>query len=411
MHGNDFAHLYLAGYLAKRGNNFYKAEYLFLAKEKIGIERLNPFVYPPPVALFFIPLTFFSYLFAQKIWFFFNHLFLFLAFVFLKKSDSYSKFFIPIAITLTAFYFPLYRTLTAGQLNLLLLFLLSGCWTFSKKGKEIFSALLLAISVVIKLFPCLLIVFFLLKKKWKLVFYCFLFIFLILTISVFLQGLKSYSSYLTLLKEMDYGKSTWASYGQAYHVEPANQSFHALIFRLFTINPVTVPLLNLSHFTKKISILFSACILTTSIGLILKKFKSYPEINVTPYYFSKNKNTIPFVEFLEFSLFLLTALLVPSLLWDHYLVYCLFIFVPLFYMLLSQLFTKSVKKQQTLLSELILHLLILFVIYLLIAIPYNFWDQRFRTGYFIFLISIKLYPTITLWIYLSYLIKKSKSAL
>ena len=57
-HRNDFAHLYLAGYLADRGGHFFDSDLLIKAKLALQIPTgLNPFVYPPFFAVLLRPLS------------------------------------------------------------------------------------------------------------------------------------------------------------------------------------------------------------------------------------------------------------------------------------------------------------------------------------------------------------------
>lgn len=377
LHGNDFAHLYLGSYLAKQGRNFYSPEELLTTAKALGIQHLNPFVYPPVVALFFIPLSLFSYLDAQLVWFVLNQFFLISAFILLILCFNAENRLIHIgsALILSFSFTPLYRTLTAGQLNLLILFLICLIWFLFIKKFPFGAGIALAIATLLKLFPGLLILFFLWKKEYRVVIGAIATIAIIVLISSAIQGVQPYQDYGTLLTQMSYGQSTWSEYQQRFDVEPANQSFHALVLRLFSINPVTSPILAAPLLAKILSVLFSIVIVILSFYFTyLKKA-------------DKKNDTLQLQ--LEYSFFLLTSLLIPSLLWDHYLVYFFLILLCLvdYWMNMNRINLKSV--------------VYIAFLYLLIAIPYNFWSDQFRSDIGIFLMSMKFYPVMLIWIYLA----------
>ena len=384
MHGNDFAHLYLGAILAKQGKNIYSPEELFSTAQSLGIQHFNPFVYPPVVALFFIPLIWFSYPTAQIVWFILNHIFLITAFILLILSfKSENKLiYAVVALVLTFSSHPLYRTLTAGQLNLLILFLISLSWFLFARKKLVGAGIFLGIATLLKLFPGLLILFFLWKKEYKVAVSAIATIAILVLFSLAIQGVQPYQDYGTPLTQMSYGQSTWSEFQQRFDVEPANQSFHALVLRLFTANPVTTPILDAPIVAKLLSILFS------SVVIILTFYFTY--LNKTGF-----QNNILRLQ-LEYSFFLLSSLLIPSLLWDHYLVYSFLILL----WLINYWF-----KSNRITFKSILYISILFFI---MAMPFNFWSPMFRSDFGILLMSLKLYPVLLIWFYLAYLIYTQK---
>lgn len=137
--------------------------------EKTAVQVI-PFNYPPTSLLFFLVFT----LFPKTI----------TAFVFLLSSIAsllitvwlLTGMFFTKTKKLTAFlllsscfiqYFPTKFTLTLGQINLVILLLLTASFYFFRKNKDILSGFLLGIATLIKIFPCFLILFFIKEKKWK----------------------------------------------------------------------------------------------------------------------------------------------------------------------------------------------------------------------------------------------------
>jgi hypothetical protein len=386
LHGNDFAHLYLGSYLATQGKNFYSPEILFSTAQALGIQHLNPFVYPPIVALFFIPLSLFSYQDAQLVWFILNHLFLILSFLFLIlsfNSKENNLIYIAASLLLSISFAPLYRTLTAGQLNLLMLFLLSLTWYLYTKKMPVGAGVVLAIATLLKLFPGLLILFFIWKKEYRVAISAIAVVVILVLLSLAIQGVPLYQDYGTLLTQMSYGQSTWSQFQQRFDVEPANQSFHALVLRLFSSNPITTPISDVPGLAKILSGLFSISI------IIITFWVTYPK--------KDGKISLHTLQ-TDFALFLLTALLIPSLLWDHYLIYCFLILLCLldFWLKSDKISIKSV--------------IYISLLYLIMAIQFNFWSDLFRTDVGIFLMSLKFYPVLLIWIYLVTIIRSNKSS-
>ncbi len=102
-----------------------------------------------------------------------------------KKADRLMAFLI-FSILFIQF-FPVKFTLTLGQINLLILFLITVSYYFFQNKKEILSGIFLGIATLIKIFPGFLIFFFIKEKKWKSVisFIVTLFSGLILTLLIF----------------------------------------------------------------------------------------------------------------------------------------------------------------------------------------------------------------------------------
>ncbi len=374
LHGNDFAHNYVAGYLlAERGNPYDRGQLLSTAAA-LGIPRLNPYVYPLFVAELFIPLSFFSYSDAQFIWFLLSHLF-FIAtiFIFLSTVPKLLRNITGLLfLGFSSCFFPIIRTLTAGQLNLLILFFLALLWKYSLSQKKNWAGFFLGITTLIKIFPGFFIIYFLCRKEYRIALTAVLTIFLISLVTILCFGITSFTDYFSIVKSMSYGHSVWSDVGEPFYVAPANQSFHALISHLLTKNPVTQCWFDVPALAKGISILFSIFI---TISTLFLAWKADVVTNS-----SRDK--------VLFGLALLCSLLVPSLFWDHYLVLILFILITLFvYHAETQTFSTS-------------RILFLSVLLFWFAMPFNYWDESYREGWNIFGMSSKLYPLLLLFIYL-----------
>jgi hypothetical protein len=71
------------------------------------------------------------------------------------------------AITLLLLCYPFWHQMVHGQLNLLLLLLLTGAWAADRKGHPHGAGTLVGLATAIKLFPGFIFVYFLLRREWE----------------------------------------------------------------------------------------------------------------------------------------------------------------------------------------------------------------------------------------------------
>jgi hypothetical protein len=374
LHGNDFAHNYVAGYLLSERGNPYDRGQLLSTAASLGIPRLNPYVYPLFVAELFIPLSYFSYPTAQFIWFLLSHLF-FIAtiLIFLSMVPKLLRNMAGLLfLGFSSCFYPIVRTLTAGQLNFLILFLIVLFWKYSLSQKKNWAGFFLGIATFIKIFPGFFILYFLCRKEYRVALSAIVTVVFISFVTILCFGITSFTDYFSIVKAMSYGHSVWSDVGEPFYVAPANQSFHALISRLMMKNPITQCWFDAPVLAKGISIFFSISIIISTLFLAWKS----DIITNSP----RDK--------ILFCLALLCSLLVPSLFWDHYLVLVLFIPIVLFvYHAETQTFSIG-------------RIIFLSVLLLWFAVPFNYWDESYHEGWNIFWMSSKLYPLLLLFIYL-----------
>ncbi len=368
MHCNDFKHIYIGAEVLVKGGNPYDINQLFFAAHLHGIERLNPYVYPPFTGLVLGFLTFFDFLTAARVWFVLNHLFLWLsiALIFISMRLPLKPGYIALTTLLAGTLYPFFRTLTAGQLNCALLLLIVLTWWAYSRKKFLWAGFIVAFATLFKLSPGIFFLFFLWKRNWRAVGYGFLFFIILLGFSISVANPEVHVQFLPLLSAMSYGHSTWASLGMDFFRDPFNQSFNSLFHHLFTQTPYTVPIIEFGE--------TFANILTylVSIGLILLVLG-----NTMPLKGSQRRP-----EELEFSLFVFLSLLIPSLMWDHYLTMLIF---PIF------VIARHIKPRDYL--QIVLFVLALYVV----CRPILFSAPAFQQGIGILLMSCKLWATLILF--------------
>jgi len=365
LHNNDFRHMYVASCLLREGGNFYDAEALRAEAVRQGVERLNPYVYPPLLAILLLPLSLLPFQAAGILWWLVNIALALGAFLLLGDLMETQKK--PWNWVLVAFLMatsePLTRSLTAGQLNLLLLFLLTLCLYLLERDRPIAGGVILGLAAALKVFPALLIAMLFWRRKFRAGWAALGTAAGLTLLSTIIAGWSTSLDYLGVLRQMGYGSSTWSGLGQHYHIAPANQSPAALITRLLTVAP-EAGLAGIASMPRLASILSAAAAL-----LLLG----------ASFYVSRPSATAkaPGDSKLCYGLFTLTALLVPSLMWDHYLTIAL---LPLV------LYLNRLNREKPGAVELTFAATAVF----LINVPYNFWDPVFTKGWAIALASVKL---------------------
>lgn len=328
MHGNDFWHLYSGALALRRGLNPYDGEVLRQVAAEAGIERLNPFVYLPFTGLMLIPLTMFRPDRALFIWFLLNHVFFLggaaLLAVGVRREERW--WVVGLLMGLGAFFFPLTRTLTAGQLNCLLLLLFAAALYLLGRRREVAGGILVGAAAMVKVSPAFLILFLAWKRRWRALTASLATVAALLVFSVAAlgpgNGFRVHRDAVEVFRQMGYGRSTWSEYGERFHVARGNISPSSVIYRLLLREPgyAEDPDTGFEGLTQRpglaqaLSILLAAAMIA-GLGWVTRDRRE--EV------FSA-----------EFSLAVIVMLLLPSLFWDHYLV---LLFVPLAVLLAASL--------------------------------------------------------------------------
>ena len=94
------------------------------------------------------------------------------------------------------FFVPLHNNLLFGQAYLLLFVLLLEGYIAYKKGRVILSSFLWAIAILFKLFPVLIVLFLLLRKKYRNIAYLAITGCLLLLLSICINGVAAWKFYL-----------------------------------------------------------------------------------------------------------------------------------------------------------------------------------------------------------------------
>jgi hypothetical protein len=165
----DFPNYYMAARLAHEGYDTSRMyEWSWIEREKdhrgmdirvIGLLPITPFS-----TLAVWPLTGLAPLTAKHVWILLNLAFLIPTGWMLRAMTRLSYQQIALAFTLC---FPLYRNLLFGQLYILILLLMvAACWSYLR-GFRVLAGGLVGIAAACKVFPALLLIFFLQRREWR----------------------------------------------------------------------------------------------------------------------------------------------------------------------------------------------------------------------------------------------------
>lgn len=386
LHSNDFKHIYLGMQAIWEGQDPYSAPSLLAMAQRYGLgnEALNPYVYLPFTGIASGFLKFFSFPVAANLWFVLNHVLLFASLIIWTRclsatvAQGYKTLMVfNVVFAAVAFSHPLTRTLTAGQLNLVLLLCYAAAFYFLTIGnRERLAGAIMGFGAMFKLSPAIFVLFFVLQRRWKALAAMGQSIFVLLIVSVAIAGWKPHFEFLPVLSQMGYGRSTWQEYGATFWKDPWNQSINSLLSHLLVeANQVTLSWAACSQETANLLTTLASFIL---LAVYVKAAWRTQRGTV------KNVGRPP--EGYAARLFLATvvlSLLLPSLMWDHYLV---ILMLPVTWLAFHAWNERKLSQMALLL-----------VAYLITIVPIRFDAESFRSGIGVLLMSSKLYPTLLLY--------------
>lgn len=385
MSGNDFLHIYLGSRLLWDGYDPYDPHTMLQAGHILLRRGPLPYVYLPFTGFVMRPISALPYGQAFLAWFLFSHLLMLGALVVGLRAlrMPLSWWNLSFGLLVLAASVPLGRSMSAGQLNAPLAFgyaLFFYCIADTLRGKAPATPLrrfaghpaatgaLAAALMLFKLSPGILLIYLLWMRLWKHAAWMAVWSMFFMALTVALFGLDVHLKFLPMLRDMGYGRSTWAQFGHAFYSDPANQSFNALFHHLFAQTPQgTQPWIRAG----------------TGLANALTWAASLLVLGST-FWLARRSRRMPSMEkaALGYSLFIFASLLLPSLMWDHYLVQLIFPILALFMALLRD-------------RSIILRILFILGL-MIISMDYNFWDESLKEGLGLLAMSAKLWGVLLL---------------
>jgi hypothetical protein len=181
---------------------YYKASQNYLARAPLynSNQGIEEFKYLPLFALVFSPLVMLKTLPALYLWSILNIFLLYFMFFLLYKLKQISfisvkdLLLIICLLALTGRY--IVANIKIGQVNILLCFLMVLTMYFEINKKYFWAAVVLAFSLMMKFFPLLFLIYFILRRRFKIVFYTLVVILIFLLLPGIYSGFGLNLSYL-----------------------------------------------------------------------------------------------------------------------------------------------------------------------------------------------------------------------
>ena len=378
---NDFKHLYVAGYLADRDGDFFndrilRSTFSYLRTKDHINDGINPFVYPPFFAWILIPLSQFSYHLA---WFLFTLLsqtayIASLAFLvrILCRNEESQLFWWGVLMALSGCFYPVFKTYSAGQMNTFVLLVLCCSLYLLQRRRDEEAGIVLGLGAAIKLAPAFMLIYLAWKGRWRAVIAGAVVVVLSFVISCGVLGFDVHRPFLKMTGEMSYGHSTWAHLDQHYHVDPYNQAPSALWYRLFTQNRtqrgaiVAIGIADSPALAKGLSYLTALLVMGSLLWITRRGNRQ--------------------CDTAEFSLWSLGMLLLPSLLWDHYLTQAMLAIAVALYLAWGghrkALWALGIRSAA-------------------MAFPFQHDYDAYKVGFFTLVMSVKLFGLLFLFLFLA----------
>jgi hypothetical protein len=233
--GVDFKAYYIAADMLRKGRDFYDVE---LQTEEVLARGLplNPsfYIYPPLLAMCFVPLTVLPIQTAAQLWFLVNLvLYGFSLFLIIQALELGRVTNLLPLLWIAAFLFPpALFTLHKGQANIVILLLLAISYWLYRRRLEAAAGVALGFAVMIKIVPICLLLYFLWKRKYRLTLASIGTVLIISILGLLIVGIGPHQTYIT---------SVLPSLAEP-RPSPGNQSLGGFLSLLFIENNLSLNL-------------------------------------------------------------------------------------------------------------------------------------------------------------------------
>lgn len=296
----DFPQDYIAGKQLLAGKSLYPSNFMemyehLLSKNNIPVARQIIYrnAHPPFTAILLFPLWFLSFHSAVFLWVFITIFCMFLIIYLLLKSENIPLEY-SLLISLFVFAWPPFQTnLSVGQTSILItLFVVAG-WFFLKRDKEILSGIFIALATMIKFYPGLLILYFLINRKYKAFSSAAVSIGIILIITFFLTRYDLFHFIFSVVPgDIRY-----------WEADLRNNSFNGFFTKLFL----------------SVHMYGNTGAITASLNRFHRNLFLYGTEAFFLFYGAFSTRKYNYNSALGFSSFIIASLLLSPLCWDHYL--------------------------------------------------------------------------------------------
>ena len=266
----DFLSYYVGASAIQEGKPLYTLETHDSVIAAIGIRMVGRYLYPPTFAILIQPFLLLSPYAASLLWFFVNVGLLLAGVGILLSQSNLRDYRMRVALLLLPVLFtPVLMTLYLGQVNILIFTLIVLVWLTFVQGRQFTSGVMLALAVWIKIWPIILIAYFVWKREWKVVISSLIGLLLIGALTFALAGEGQMMSFFA-------DKLPEISRGTEPGIDHLNQSIPGIFAKMFAprsdyVHPlIDSPILAQHGGRVATLLLISATILLSSRPILLK---------------------------------------------------------------------------------------------------------------------------------------------
>jgi alpha-1,2-mannosyltransferase len=283
--GIDFKAYYIAADMLRSGKDFYDVRQQAEEVQARGLP-LNEsyYIYPPLLAIVFVPLTAMPLQQAAQLWFFLNMALYALSLAIISRALDLSRHgvILPLLWILAFLFPPALFTLYKGQVNIVILLLLTVTYWLCARDRDVPAGLALGVATMVKIIPVLLLPYAFWKRKYALALTAVGTICVLAILGLLIVGVGPHRTYLT---------SVLPSLAQP-RPNPSNQSLGGFLSLLLVENPYAEPLAHNPALWRALTLSASALVVS---GVILVLWRSRARAARSDLEFSLIVATLPLV--------------------------------------------------------------------------------------------------------------------
>jgi len=304
----DYPMDYIAGKQLLSGKTVYPSNFMEMYRNLaltrgIAIKTHYKFTnhHPPFVAMLLLPLSLLSFENAVVLYSLITILCMFFINYLLLKSEDISLLYFPFICLFTFAWLPFHSNLLHGQISILVALFVTIGWFYYKRENEIMSGIFIALATMLKFYPGLLIVFFLINKRYKALLSSIISSIIIMSLALIVTKHDLFTLYFNIIPE----------HVKFFETDLVNFSINSFFSKLFLpikpYNNTTVLTIVVSPFLKNIFLYLTIASLIFYVVLNIKEYNND----------------------LGFSLFVILSLLLSPICFPHYLILLLLPFIIL----------------------------------------------------------------------------------
>jgi hypothetical protein len=283
--GIDFKAYYIAADMLRAGKDFYDVQQQAEEVQARGLP-LNEsyYIYPPLLAIVFVPLTVLPMQEAAQVWFFLNMALYVLSLVIITRVLDLNRYreALPLLWILAFLFPPALFTMYKGQVNIVILLLLALTYWLCTRHRQVPAGLALGVATMVKIIPVLLLPYAFWKKRYALGLTAVSAICILAILGLLIAGVGPHRTYLA---------SVLPSLAQP-RPNPSNQSLGGFLSLLLVDSPYAEPLVHDPALWKVLTLSGSALLVS---GVILLLWRGRAQTPRTDLEFALIVATLPLV--------------------------------------------------------------------------------------------------------------------